>query len=228
MRSRLRALAVVAVLIGGCSDSPRTTSTPAATATTFATRPADTVPPTGPAPTTPKTTTTLAKATFVVQPGTNQIAVLGDTAGDTLTVSRDGSEVAHGTVDQQGSLLFRNLDPGNGYTVSSSAAVSDTVAVADPASNPPADFYANQTKLPAGGFGYITTRDGTTLSANVILPGDGCAPASASSPAAPPTFDRCTPTSRPTPQIFRRASSPRYASRCSPSPTRSEPAVGCG
>ena len=74
-------------------------------------------------------------------------------------------------VDEQGSLLFRNLDPGDGYTISSATAISDTVSVADPAVNPPADFYSSQPKLPEGGFGYITTRDGTTLSANVVLPG---------------------------------------------------------
>jgi predicted acyl esterase len=172
MRSRLPAVAVVAVLIAGCSGSSRTASSPAASATTFATRPLDTAAPvTGSATTTPATTTPLAAATFVVQPGTDQIAVLGDTAGDTLTVSHEGAEVAHGTVDQQGSLLFRDLEPGAGYTVSSSKAISGSVTVADPAKNPPANFYSSQPQLPAGGFGYITTRDGTTLSANVILPG---------------------------------------------------------
>jgi uncharacterized protein len=55
--------------------------------------------------------------------------------------------------------------------VTSATEISDVITVADPASNPPADFYASQPKLPEGGFGYITTRDGTTLSANVILPG---------------------------------------------------------
>ncbi len=36
--------------------------------------------------------------------------------------------------------------------------------------HPDQDFFAAQT-LPAPGFGYIETRDGTTLSANVVLPG---------------------------------------------------------
>ena len=35
---------------------------------------------------------------------------------------------------------------------------------------PPPSFYAEQ-RLPAGGFGYLQTRDGTTLSVNVVLPG---------------------------------------------------------
>ena len=97
--------------------------------------------------------------------------MLGDTPGDVLTVIRDDTEVAHGTVDEQGSLLFRNLEPGDGYTVSSATAISAAVSVADPTVNPPASFYKGQPKLPEGGFGYIMTRDGTTLSANVVLPG---------------------------------------------------------
>ena len=97
--------------------------------------------------------------------------MLDDTPGDSLSVFHEGTEVAKGTVDAQGSLLFRDLEPGDGYTVTSSTATSETVSVADPTVNPPADFYSSQDKLPEGGFGYITTRDGTTLSANVLLPG---------------------------------------------------------
>jgi predicted acyl esterase len=168
VRTRLAGTIVVAALVAGCSGSSDTSSTSAPTPTTLpptsvVTTTPDTAPP---APTLPKT-----KATFTVQPGTDQIAVLGDTSGDTLTVSRNNTEVAHGTVDEQGSLLFRNLEPGDGYTVSSATSISDVVSVADPAVNPPAAFYANQPKLPEGGFGYIMTRDGTTLSANVVLPG---------------------------------------------------------
>jgi uncharacterized protein len=160
MRSRLVEVLAAAALIAGCTGSGDSgiNSTPAS----------ETAPPVTAAPT---TTIQRVKAAFTVQPGTDQIAVLGDTPGETLAVNRDGAEVARGTVDEQGSLLFRDLEPGNGYTVTSSTAISDTVAVADPAVNPPADFYSSQPKLPEGGFGYITTRDGTTLSANVILPG---------------------------------------------------------
>ncbi|MEY2416956.1 MAG: uncharacterized protein QOH53_2290 [Ilumatobacteraceae bacterium] len=158
---------IVAALVAGCSGSSGTSSTSATTPTTAAPTSVATTPDTTPA------TTTLPKvpATFTVQPGTDQIAVLGDTPGETLTVSRDEAEVATGTVDEQGSLLFRNLEPGDGYTVSSATAISAVVSVADPAVNPPPTFYSSQPKLPEGGFGYIMTRDGTTLSANVVLPG---------------------------------------------------------
>ncbi len=160
MRSRLLQVLAATALIASCSESGGGGSgtTPVA----------DTTPEITAAPT---TTIQLAKATFTVQPGTEQIAILDATPGDTLTVDQAGTEITKGTVDAQGSLLFRELDPGDGYTVRSSTAVTDSVTVADPAVNPPADFYSSQAKLPEGGFGYITTRDGTTLSANVLLPG---------------------------------------------------------
>ncbi|MFM8312136.1 MAG: CocE/NonD family hydrolase [Ilumatobacteraceae bacterium] len=119
-------------------------------------------------------------AEFRVRPGTEQIAVLGAEPGDSLAVVRDGVSVATGEVDEEGSLLFRQLEPGDGYvvqvvpdgSVDEPVEQSDVVTVLDAAFVPPQELYAEQqTLLPAGGFGYITTRDGTTLSANVILPG---------------------------------------------------------
>jgi uncharacterized protein len=160
MRSRFVKLLAAAALIAGCSGSEGSVSTSSAAAQA-ATTVATTIPP---------TTLPHVKATFVVQPGTSQIAVLDATPGDSLAVNHDNAELAKGTVDQQGSLLFRNLEPGDGYTVTSATEISDPVAVADPTVNPPAEFYAGQPKL-AEGFGYITTRDGTTLSADVLLPG---------------------------------------------------------
>jgi len=117
------------------------------------------------------TTVPLAEATFTVQPGTEQVAVLDAQPGDTITVTGPDGAATDGTVDEQGSLLFRNLTPGDGYTLASATERSAPFAVADPADNPDAAWYAAQPKLPEGGFGYITTRDGTTLSANVLLPG---------------------------------------------------------
>jgi uncharacterized protein len=170
VRRRLAGIIVVAAFLAACSgSSDSSSSTSAATPTSGSpTSVATTTPDTAPAATITLPTT---KATFTLQPGTDQIAVLGATPGDALTVVRNHTEVAHGTVDEQGSLLFRNLEPGNGYAISSATAISDVVSVADPSVNPPADFYSSQPKLPEGGFGYIMTRDGTTLSANVLLPG---------------------------------------------------------
>lgn len=138
-------------------------------------------------PTTGSATSTASSATlpkvpadFDVRPGTEQIAVLGAEPGESLVVRRDGTSLAVAQVDEQGSLLFRDLEPGTGYTIESSPqdgvdteiAASPEVEVLDPSYVPPAALYTEQQdKLLPGGFGYITTRDGTTLSANVVLPG---------------------------------------------------------
>ena len=160
---RLAVLATASLLFAACSSegssSGLTTTTVAATTTVAGTS----------APT--STEAALAPATFTVQPGTEQIAVLGAKVGDALHVEQNGTEIAKGTVDAQGSLLFRDLKAGDHYTVASATEASAPVAVASPTDVPPASLYENQKLLPAGGFGYITTRDGTTLSANVLLPG---------------------------------------------------------
>ncbi len=129
----------------------------------------DTVP--APAETTAAPAVDLAPATFTVRPGTEQVAVLEAEPGTELTVTGPDGGTATGVVDEQGSLLFRSLAPGDGYVLTSATEQSEPFAIADPADHPDAAWYTSQTKLPEGGFGYITTRDGTTLSANIVLPG---------------------------------------------------------
>lgn len=85
-----------------------------------------------------------------------------------------GMEVATGTVDQWGSLIFRELTPGEGYSVEETVGVELEAArelkVWDTEeSYPEQSFYDGQTLQP--GYNYITTRDGTQLSAYVFLPG---------------------------------------------------------
>lgn len=126
------------------------------------------------------TTTDLATAAdpvgFTVRPSVNQLYVLDATPGQGLElVDADDTVVDSGTVDEAGSLAWRGLDAGT-YTVrvtadplteSGPATVTD---FDDPA--PAQSFYSGQSL--DEGFGYITTRDGTTLSANVVLPsGEG-------------------------------------------------------
>lgn len=113
-------------------------------------------------------------ADFTVQPGVHQVAVLGAEPGAELTLekSESGEAAGSGTVDEQGSFLWRRLEPGLYRVVlADKSAASDTFEVHDANWVPDQAFYADQPLLPAGGFGYITTRDGTTLSANVMLPG---------------------------------------------------------
>jgi hypothetical protein len=114
----------------------------------------------------------LTAATWTVRPGVEQVAVLGAEPGTELTVRPvEGDPLATGTVDEQGALLFRNLPAGAGVRIESGTEMSEVVRVLGADDVPDAAFYADQSLLPAGGFGYITVRDGTTLSANVVLPG---------------------------------------------------------
>ncbi|MBB6626173.1 CocE/NonD family hydrolase [Nocardioides sp. KIGAM211] len=108
---------------------------------------------------------------FTVRPSVNQVYVVDATPGAQLELLDGASAVvATGTVDSAGSLAWRELDAG-AYTVRTAgdpaSATPVTVADFDDAP-PPQSFYDGQTLTK--GFNYITTRDGTTLSANVVLP----------------------------------------------------------
>ncbi|MGB8861324.1 MAG: CocE/NonD family hydrolase [Ilumatobacteraceae bacterium] len=158
---RLAVLLTASVLVVACSDGGSSSQTTAntVTVTTSTSLAGETTVP------------GLSPATFTLMPGTQQVAVLGAEPDTQLSVrTLDGDVVATGTVDEQGSLLFRDVTPGD-YTVESESEQSEAFNVADPSVLPPQALYDDQPLLPAGGFGYLTVRDGTTLSANVILPG---------------------------------------------------------
>lgn len=150
------AIAFVAILIGttACSGGGDTAST----------EPSDTSTPTTAAP--------LAPADFTVAPGTHQITVTDAEPGTELAIeATDGSIVAEGTVDELGSFLQRDVEPGDYRVVlADRSAGSDFVTVYDASFVPDQSFYDEQQLEP--GFGYITVRDGTTLSATVWLPGE--------------------------------------------------------
>ena len=111
---------------------------------------------------------------FTVRAGTTQLEVLDATTleGTQLELLHGGAVVDTGTVDSQGSLVWRKLHPGfyrvrttDQPTAFESAPAHVTAFTAPP---PAQTFYDGQTLTP--GFNFIQTRDGTTLSANVVLP----------------------------------------------------------
>src|SRR5690606_22101960 len=81
--------------------------------------------------------------------------------------------VAEGEADALGSLIFREIPPGEGYRVVSTAHPRGFSAPLEVLSfensTPPQSFYDQQVLEP--GYGYLTTRDGTKLSVFVSLPG---------------------------------------------------------
>lgn len=176
-RSFIAASIVLSLLAAACSDDGKdatTTSAPAPSSSPV-TEPDTTIAPdTTVVDTTiaPDTTVTAGPATFTVRPGVNQLAVLDAEPGSTLRLIRDDDTFVEGVVDEMGSYLWRGLPDGQYVvrTASGEAEQSDEVTVLAEDDIPDQSFYADQ-QLPSPGFGYITMRDGTTLSANVLLPG---------------------------------------------------------
>lgn len=84
-----------------------------------------------------------------------------------------GAEVAVESTDELGSLMFRNLAPGTGYRIETTTAMpakktGPFEVMAVEASLPAQRFYSEQ--VLTKGSQYITTRDGTTLSAYITFP----------------------------------------------------------
>jgi len=108
--------------------------------------------------------------TIQTQGGIRLVAVTSSVSGALLVLEdHRGHEVARGTTDRFGSLIFRELDPGRGYVVRDDAS-GDTVPVTVLAfkDRPDQSFYAQQTLHE--GLNYIRARDGTLLAAMVRPP----------------------------------------------------------
>jgi hypothetical protein len=85
-------------------------------------------------------------------------------------VNRRGRTVAVQRADALGGVVFRGVAPGTGYRVRSGAKRAGNLTVRTDRSAPPSTRGYSQ-RLPAGGYGYLSTRDGTQLAIDVHLPG---------------------------------------------------------
>jgi uncharacterized protein len=109
----------------------------------------------------------------VVRGSVEQVHITGANAGQAYDlVNRDGQLVDSREGGGLGGIVFREVEPGGGYRVreADGGFVSPQVKVLTDRSAPPDPAIYDQT-LPAGGYGYLTTRDGTKLAINVHLPG---------------------------------------------------------
>lgn len=153
------ALALLAAACGGSDDESAEPAEPQPTATA--------VPEPEPTPVEPDSDDAPVPS-FALRPSVNQLHVLETLPDIAVTIEGPEGFIAEGLVDELGSLLFRDIPAGE-YTVQVGEATT-TATVADVTDPPPApSFYADQEI--GEGFGYVTTRDGTTLSVNVSLPG---------------------------------------------------------
>jgi uncharacterized protein len=102
----------------------------------------------------------------------NQVYVTGAQPGTSLRLlDRSGKRVSTKRVGSLGGLVFRGIPSGKGYRVrAADGSSAGPVAVMSDRSAPPSPAIYDQT-LPAGGYGYLTTRDGTSLAIDVRLPG---------------------------------------------------------
>ncbi len=114
---------------------------------------------------------TLKLATFKISGGWEQVLVTDATVGEELQLISGEEKVLQTIVaDTEGAALFRKVSSGS-LTVRSPQTKTQSAPVdvraLDAAA--PKGFYSSQSLI-APGFGYLTTRDGTTLSINVMLP----------------------------------------------------------
>ncbi len=120
-----------------------------------------------------------SSASFKVRGSVNQVGVTGAEKGaDIVLLDSSSKQVASGTTDALGSFVFRLVPAGTGYRVQNTtgtATVSEPLEVKTAENSlPDQSFYSSQSLVKeseSSNFTYITTRDGTTLSAAVYLPG---------------------------------------------------------
>ena len=197
-RRRPAVLATCLLLVGACStsDGAAPTSAPPTATGTDANATSDAA--SGAVSTTAAPVDTATDTTVVtvvpdppavfadldVRPGVEQLTLVGATPGMSVevveaTVDEDGGAdgdvddvepVVVGVVDPYGSFLARELDADVDYRLVTDEGVTEPIDVLGRDEHPDPSFHAEQ-RLPAPGFGYLETRDGTLLSVNVVLPG---------------------------------------------------------
>ena len=112
---------------------------------------------------------TPAFAAPVVRGSAEQVQVTGATPHSTLVLERGSTRAGTTKVGALGGAVFRNVTPGGGYRVVQGADRSPALRVLTDRPKPPSTKVYDQ-KLPDGGYGYLTTRDGTKLAIDVREP----------------------------------------------------------
>ena len=112
-----------------------------------------------------------AAARMVAHGSARQAYATGLAAGRSTTlVDAHGHRVQRRRADSLGGVVFRRVTPGRGYRIAQGSSRSATLTVFGTGSRPPSTRIYNQ-RIPASGYGYLTTRDGTRLAVDVHLPG---------------------------------------------------------
>ena len=112
----------------------------------------------------------VAGAAVSVRPSVEQVHVIGAKPGTRLTlVDRRGRRVGSQRAGKLGGAVFRRVEPGGGYRLRHPGGRTRRLTVLSTRSKP-ASTKRYKRRIPKGGYGYLTTRDGTKLAINVTLP----------------------------------------------------------
>jgi uncharacterized protein len=113
-----------------------------------------------------------AQVSFTARGSVEQVDVTGAQPGATYDLlDRKGHKVLSQQAGDLGGIVYRDVKAGDGYRVrqASDGAASPSFTVLPDRSAPPSTSIFGQT-IPASGYGYLTTRDGTQLAIDVRLP----------------------------------------------------------
>ena len=108
-------------------------------------------------------------ATPAARASVEQVHVTGAAAGARVALVRHGRTVASQRAGSLGGVVFRRVAPGRGYRVRVKGASSAALRVLPDRPAPPSTK-GYERRIPARGYGYLRTRDGTKLAINVRLP----------------------------------------------------------
>ncbi len=112
-----------------------------------------------------------AKSSLVAKGSVEQVHVFHAKPGKSVKLLRKGKFVDKDKAGDLGAVVFRKVKPGKGYMVKQGRAKAGSVHVMSTRSAPPSTKIYNQ-KIPADGYGYLKTRDGTKLALDVHPPQD--------------------------------------------------------
>jgi predicted acyl esterase len=133
---------------------------------------------------------------FSAHGSAEQVYVTGLAPSAQMSLLRsNGETVSAQTADSLGGMLFRNVAPEQGYRVrlGSTGEESGPITVYTQAAAPPDPSIYNQS-IPAGGYTYLTTRDGTQLAIDVHPPGIPAGAAGLRSASPTSRHERPVPT----------------------------------
>ncbi len=112
-----------------------------------------------------------AKSSLVAKGSVEQVHVFDAKPGKTVKLLRKGKLVDKDKAGDLGAVVFRKVKPGKGYLVKQGKAKAGPVSVMSTRPKPRSTKIYNQ-QIPADGYGYLKTRDGTKLALDVHPPQD--------------------------------------------------------